>query len=102
MSRMLIRQRHADQLEEVGENEFHEHRESHAEAAKAAQAVAPLAVAAPAVAAQAAISEDEGFASPCDSGKCLCVSDRIVDDALARWSRAPGMKTFDAWDPAYR
>lgn len=32
----------------------------------------------------------------------LYLSDRLVDDALARWSREPGMKTFDEWDPAYR
>ena len=32
----------------------------------------------------------------------LYLSDRLVDDALARWSREPGMMTFDAWDPAYR
>jgi hypothetical protein len=32
----------------------------------------------------------------------LYVSDRLVDDALARWGREPGMQTFDAWDPAYR
>ena len=32
----------------------------------------------------------------------LYLSDRLADEALARWSQEPGMKTFDVWDPAYR
>ena len=32
----------------------------------------------------------------------LYLSDRLVDDALARCSRAPDTMAFDAWDPAYQ
>lgn len=32
----------------------------------------------------------------------LYLSDRLADDALARWRRQTGIKKFDEWDPDYR